>query len=75
VFHSVIEEDGQLGEVDNQFSFDRQARWRNLREGRRNRGLRVLEFAVRGPEDPAAAEASAAAWLRQRIVPEKVEAR
>ena len=75
VFHSVIEEDGQLGEVDNEFSFDRRARWRNLREGRRNRGLRVLEFAVRGPEDPAAAEASAAAWLRQRIVPEKVEAR
>ena len=75
VFHSVIEEDGQLGEVDNEFSFDRRARWRNLREGRRNRGLRVLEFAVRGPEDPAAAEASAAAWLRQRIVTEKVEAR
>ena len=75
VFHAVIEEDGQPVTVDNESSFDRQARWKNLREGRRNRGLRVLEFAVRGPQDPAAAEEAAAAWLDRRIVAEKVEAR
>jgi len=74
VFHSVIEEDGRPGAVDNEFSFDRQVRWKNLLEGRRNRGLRVLEFAVRGPQDPADAEAAAAEWLRRRIVPEQVAA-
>jgi hypothetical protein len=74
VFHAVIEEDGQPVTVDNESSFDRQVRWRNLREGRRNRGLRVLEFAVRGPQDPAAAEEAAATWLDRRIVAEKVGA-
>jgi exosortase len=72
VFHSVIEEDGRPGAVDNGVSFDRQVRWRNLLEGRRNRGLRVLEFAVRGPQDPAAAQAAAEEWLRRRLVPEQV---
>ena len=71
VFHTVIEEDGRPGAVDNEFSFDRQVRWNNLLEGRRNRGLRVLEFAVRGPQDPAAAEAAAALWLERRIAAEK----
>ena len=75
VFHSVIEEDGRPGAVDNEFSFDRQVRWTNLLQGRRNRGLRVLEFAVRGPQDPAAAEAAAAEWLRRRIVPEQATGR
>jgi exosortase len=75
VFHSVIEEDGRPGAVDNEFSFDRQVRWTNLLQGRRNRGLRVLEFAVRGPQDPAAAESAAAEWLRRRIVPEQATGR
>ena len=68
VFHAVVEDDGTASGVDNEFSFDRNIRWDNLRNGRRNRGLRVLEFAVRGPQDPAAAEAAAQQWLNQRIV-------
>ena len=71
VFHAVVEDDGTASGVDNEFSFDRNVRWENLRAGRRNRGLRVLEFAVRGPTDPAAAEAAAQQWLTRRLVAEK----
>jgi hypothetical protein len=71
VFHAVVEDDGTPSAVDNEFSFDKNIRWQNLFAGRRNRGLRVLEFAVRGPQDPAAAEAAAQEWLNRRIVAER----
>lgn len=65
VFHAVVEDDGTP--VTTGDSFGRDARWDNILSGRRNRGLRVLEFAVRGPIDPAEAEAAAAGWLSRRI--------
>lgn len=68
VFHAVVEDDGTPSGVDNEFNFDRNVRWKNLLAGRRNRGLRVLEFAVRGPLDSAAAEAAAQQWLNRRII-------
>lgn len=71
VFHAVIEDDSTPSAADNEFSFDKYIRWQNLFAGRRNRGLRVLEFAVRGPQDPAAAEAAAQQWLNRRIVAER----
>ena len=71
VFHAVVEDDGTPSAADNEFSFDKNIRWQNLLAGRRNRGLRVLEFAVRGPQDPAAAEAAAQQWLTCRIVAER----
>ena len=71
VFHAVVEDDGTASGVDNEFSFDKNIRWQNLLAGRRNRGLRVLEFAVRGPLDPAAAEAAAQQWLERRIVAQR----
>ena len=71
VFHAVIEDDGSPSAADAGFSFDAGERWRNLVQGRRNRGLRVLEFAVRGPADPGEAESAAAAWLQKRITAEK----
>lgn len=71
VFHAVIEDDSTPSAADNEFSFDQNIRWQNLFAGRRNRGLRVLEFAVRGPQDPAAAEAAAQQWLNRRIVAER----
>jgi exosortase len=71
VFHAVVEDDGTASGVDNEFNFDRNVRWENLLAGRRNRGLRVLEFAVRGPLDSAAAEAAAQQWLNRRIVAER----
>ncbi len=71
VFHAVVEDDGTPSGVDNEFSFDKNIRWQNIVAGRRNRGLRVLEFAVRGPTDPAAAEAAAQEWLNRRIVAER----
>jgi exosortase len=71
VFHAVVEDDGTASSADNEFSFDKNIRWKNLLSGRRNRGLRVLEFAVRGPQDPAAAEAAAQQWLNRRIVAER----
>jgi exosortase len=71
VFHAVVEDDGTPSAVDNEFSFDKNIRWQNLFAGRRNRGLRVLEFAVRGPQDPADAEAAAQQWLNRRVVPDK----
>jgi exosortase len=71
VFHAVVEDDGTPSGVDNEFSFNKNIRWQNLFAGRRNRGLRVLEFAVRGPTDPAAAEAAAQEWLNRRLVADK----
>ena len=71
VFHAVVEDDGTPSAVDNEFDFNRNVRWENLLAGRRNRGLRVLEFAVRGPLDSAAAEAAAQQWLNRRIVADK----
>jgi exosortase len=71
VFHAVVEDDGTPSGVDNEFSFNKHIRWQNLFAGRRNRGLRVLEFAVRGPTDPAAAEAAAQEWLNRRLVADK----
>jgi exosortase len=71
VFHAVVEDDGTASGVDNEFSFDKNIRWQNLLAGRRNRGLRVLEFAVRGPTDSSAAEAAAQEWLNRRIVADK----
>ena len=71
VFHAVVEDDGTPSAADNEFSFDKNIRWQNLIAGRRNRGLRVLEFAVRGPTDPAAAEAAAQQWLNRRLVADK----
>jgi len=71
VFHAVVEDDGTPSGVDNEFSLDRNVRWENLLAGRRNRGLRVLEFAVRGPLDPATAEAAAQQWLDRRLVADK----
>jgi len=69
VFHAVVEDDG--GAVATGDSFDRDMRWSNIASGRRNRGLRVLELAVRGPLNAAEAEASAAQWLQNRIKPDK----
>lgn len=69
VFHAVVEDDGSA--VATGESFTRGSRWADLRAGRRNRGLRVLELAVRGPLDAAEAEASAQAWLSRRIVPDR----
>ena len=71
VFHAVVEDDGTPSAADNEFSFDKNIRWQNLLAGRRNRGLRVLEFAVRGPHDSAAAEAAAQEWLDRRLVADK----
>ena len=71
VFHAVVEDDGTPSGVDAEFSLDRNVRWENLLAGRRNRGLRVLEFAVRGPLDSAAAEAAAQQWLNRRLVADK----
>lgn len=68
VFHAVMEDDGTPSAANKDFNLDRAVRWRNLCQGRRNRGLRVLELAVRGPRDPAVAEAAAAQWLERRIV-------
>ncbi len=71
IFHAVIEDDGSpVSTSSDAAGFDAATRWENLRLGRRNRGLRVLELAVRGPQDPAAAEAEAAAWLQRRIIPD-----
>ncbi len=69
VFHAVVEDDGTA--ITTGDEFDRDLRWENIASGRRNRGLRVLELAVRGPLNPAEAEASAAQWLQRRIKPEK----
>ncbi|MFZ4483492.1 MAG: exosortase/archaeosortase family protein [Chthoniobacterales bacterium] len=69
VFHAVVEDDGSA--VATGEAFDRGLRWNNMASGRRNRGLRVLELAVRGPLDAADAEASAAQWLQTRIKPAK----
>ena len=71
VFHAVVEDDGTPSAANKDFSLDRDIRWQNLLAGRRNRGLRVLEFAVRGPLDSAAAEAAAQQWLNRRIVADK----
>lgn len=71
VFHAVVEDDGTPSAADNEFSFDKNIRWQNLLAGRRNRGLRVLEFAVRGPLAPAEAESAAQQWLTRRIVAER----
>jgi exosortase len=65
VFHAVVEDDGSP--VTTGSSFERGTRLTNILEGRRNRGLRVLELAVRGPLDGAAAERSAEAWLQRRV--------
>ena len=71
VFHAVVEDDGKPSAADAAFSFDAGVRFRNLLAGRRNKGLRVLEFAVRGPTDPAEAEAAAQQWLDRRLVADK----
>ena len=71
VFHAVVEDDGKPSAADAAFSFDAGVRFRNLLAGRRNKGLRVLEFAVRGPTDPAEAEAAAQQWLGRRLVADK----
>jgi exosortase len=69
VFHAVVEDDGTP--VTTGDSFGRDARWDNIISGRRNRGLRVLEFAVRGPSSAEEAEAAAARWLDARIAAEE----
>jgi hypothetical protein len=71
VFHAVVGDDGEPGAADPDFNFDAAVRIRNLLSGKRNGGLRVLEFAVRGPADSAEAERAAAQWLSRRIVAEK----
>lgn len=69
VFHAVVSDDGVP--VDAGGEFGAATRWQNLFQGRRNRGLRVLEFAVRGDLDASEAEARAAAWLNRRIAPDQ----
>lgn len=71
VFHAVVGDDGTAASADAASGFDAKVRLHNLREGRRNQGLRVLEFAVRGPLDPSAAEDALQAWLARRIVADK----
>ncbi|MFM8718747.1 MAG: hypothetical protein ACKOFH_04305, partial [Chthoniobacterales bacterium] len=71
VFHAVVEDDGTPSAADAAFSFDANVRLRNLLAGRRNKGLRVLEFAVRGPTNAQEAEAAAQQWLDRRIVADK----
>ena len=71
VFHAVVEDDGTPSAADATFSFDAGVRFRNLLAGRRNKGLRVLEFAVRGPTNPQEAEAAAQQWLDRRIVAQR----
>lgn len=73
VFHAVVEDGG--GIVTTGTEFERGSRLSNILNGRRNRGLRVLELAVRGPVDGAAAEASAQAWLQRRIAAETPDTR
>lgn len=68
VFHVVIADDGAPDSTIEGFNFDAHERWHNVLAGRRNRGLRVLEIVVRGPENPADAEAAAAQWLNRRII-------
>lgn len=68
VFHAVVEDDGTPSAADAGFGFNAKERLRNLAGGRRNKGLRVLELAVRGPADAGAAEAAATEWLERRIV-------
>jgi hypothetical protein len=71
VFHAAIEDDGTPTAADNEAGFGAATRWDNLRRGRRNRGLRVMELAVRGAADASQAEAAAQQWLERRIVAEK----
>ena len=71
VFHAVVEDDGTPSAADAAFSFDAGVRFRNLLAGRRNQGLRVLEFAVRGPTNPQEAESAAQQWLERRIVAQR----
>ena len=71
VFHAVVEDDGTPSAADATFSFDAGVRFRNLLAGRRNKGLRVLEFAVRGPTNPQEAESAAQQWLERRIVAQR----
>jgi len=71
VFHAAIEDDGTPTAADNQAVFGAGTRWDNVLRGRRNRGLRVLELAVRGAEDAAQAERAAQRWLQHRIITEK----
>jgi exosortase len=71
VFHAVVEDGG--GVVTTGTEYERGSRLSDMLQGRRNRGLRVLELAVRGPVDGAAAEASAQAWLERRIAAETRE--
>ncbi len=63
VFH-VVESD-TLADATSQFSA--MDRLRNVIAGRRNRGLRVLEVAVRGAENMADAEARLAEMLETRL--------
>jgi exosortase len=70
VFHAVVESDGMPGSADAASGFDAGKRLGNLLAGRRNQGLRVLEFAVRGPTSPGEAEAVVQQWLDRRIVPD-----
>lgn len=71
VFHAVVEEDGTPTAGDATLNFNAKTRLRNLLAGQRNQGLRVLEFAVRGPVNPVEAEAALQKWLEKRIVPDK----
>ena len=70
VFHAVMENDGNPAGVDPATKDDpsgRWLRWQSLTEGKRNRGLRMLEFAVQGAPNSAEAEAAAQEWLSRRI--------
>ena len=67
VFHTVVEDDGRPSTSYEEASLSRTKRWENVRMARRNRGLRVLEFAVKGAPDAAEAEAAAQEWLSRRI--------
>ena len=67
VFHTVVEDDGRPSTSYEEASLSRTKRWENVRMARRNRGLRVLEFAVKGAPNSAEAEAAAQEWLSRRI--------
>ncbi len=63
VFHAVESDDGTIREE----KFSGETRLQAVREGRRNRGLRVLEVAVRGAESMEDAESRLVQMLSGRL--------
>jgi hypothetical protein len=69
VFHAVAGDEGMAGRTEGKFVFDASVRLSDVRAGRRNRGLSVMELVVVGPSGPDEVEAAVAQWLESRIKP------